>query len=319
MQLVLVLSISFASLSLGKRQKHWQEQEHGHTKGEQEQEERHTKEKGLSWVSQTDPLKPDDLCLQDRYKAWQALQNYGLPTSVDKLPSEWLNSCDDGTWGLEKDELTDSGECKGKEPEPEPESEPGSVGKGSSDLFCEPNKHCFPNCFHVCQNCTLDYPKEIYGDIPTHGPHRPFFPTWGEYSFLPPQRWLHSIEHGAVVMLYHPCAGKKLVDELRKIVVGCLRKHIIAPSTRFTSEERPLTLVAWLCRMTMAKVNKKEVEDFIRLRALLALEGTYPADGSFKKNLIKKAEDPPHPEVSQVTCGKGKGGGGRPTWPLIDG
>ena len=73
-----------------------QEQEHGHTKGEQEQEERHTKgvsqlkikwmvddgnstnqtqfipfcsEKGLSWVSQTDPLKPDDLCLQDRYKA----------------------------------------------------------------------------------------------------------------------------------------------------------------------------------------------------------------------------------------------------------
>ena len=102
MQLVLVLSISFASLSLGKRQKpkmeqeQEQEQEHGQTKGEQEQEERHTKgvsqlkikwmvddgnstnqtqfipfcsEKGLSWVSQTDPLKPDDLCLQDRYKA----------------------------------------------------------------------------------------------------------------------------------------------------------------------------------------------------------------------------------------------------------
>ena len=30
---------------------------------------------------------------------------------------------------------------------------------------------------------------------------------------------------GAVVMLYHPCAGKKLVDELRKIVVGCLRNQ----------------------------------------------------------------------------------------------
>ena len=26
------------------------------------------------------------------------------------------------------------------------------------------------------------------------------------------------------------------------------RKHVIAPSTRFTSKERPLTLVAWLCR-----------------------------------------------------------------------
>ena len=103
-------------------------------------------------------------------------------------------------------------------------------------------------------------------------------------------------------MLYHPCAPEELVDQLRKIVVGCLRnqskifldkhvcfysylplllrKHVIAPSTRFTSKERPLTLVAWLCRqdkkcfplidvtpysihlllrLTMATVNQKEV------------------------------------------------------------
>ena len=30
---------------------------------------------------------------------------------------------------------------------------------------------------------------------------------------------------GAVVMLYHPCAPEDLVDRLRKIVVGCLRKQ----------------------------------------------------------------------------------------------
>ena len=30
---------------------------------------------------------------------------------------------------------------------------------------------------------------------------------------------------GAVVMLYHPCAPEELVEELRRIVVGCLRKQ----------------------------------------------------------------------------------------------
>jgi len=259
------------------------------------------KGEGLSWISYSNPnpLLPDDLCVQDRFKAWQALQQRGLPNekNMNKLEwDDWGPMCDNNDgFELEKetDEDSDSAKCEEKK---------FSVGKAKSDLFCEPNKHCFPGCVHICMNCTLEYPKKVYGVIPTHGPHRPIFPTWGEYSFLPPQRWLHSVEHGAVVMLYHPCAPEDLVDQLRRIVVGCLRKHIIAPSERFTSKERPLTLVAWLCRLTMATVNQKEVEDFITLRAHLALEGDYTKDGSFKKNLIKKADDAPHPEVPQVVC-----------------
>jgi len=306
MQLFLVLSVSFATTAGYKTkkaatkygQKYQVQVEEKEKEGSIEESEQ--SEKALSWVHHWDPLLPDDLCIQDRYKAWFALQTRGLARHADKLEwSEWSYGCDNATWGLEKDEKTDSGSCEGEKF--------SDVGKAESELFCEPNKHCFPTCFHVCMNCTLDYPKEIYGEIPTHGPHRPIFPSWGEYSFLPPQRWLHSIEHGAIVMLYHPCAPKELVDQLRKIVVGCLRKHIIAPSTRFTSKKHPLTLVAWLCRLTMATVNKKEVEDFIRLRALLWLEGTYPKDGSFKKNQIKKADDAPNPEVPQVVCG-GSGG-----------
>jgi len=26
------------------------------------------------------------------------------------------------------------------------------------------------------------------------GPHRPLWPKYGEYAYVPPQRWLHSIE-----------------------------------------------------------------------------------------------------------------------------
>lgn len=30
--------------------------------------------------------------------------------------------------------------------------------------------------------------------VPTYGDHRPLWPIYGEYRFLPVQRWLHSLE-----------------------------------------------------------------------------------------------------------------------------
>ena len=74
--------------------------------------------------------------------------------------------------------------------------------------------------------------------------------------FVPAQRWLHNIEHGAVVMLYHPCTHPETVAALRRLVTCCIRKHIITPSTNL-SEKRPLALVAWGCRMTMSHINSQ--------------------------------------------------------------
>ena len=111
------------------------------------------------------------------------------------------------------------------------------------------------------------------------------------YRFVPPQRWLHNIEHGAVVMLYHPCTHPVTVDKLRTLVTGCIRKHIITPFTDLT-EERPLALVAWGCVMTMSHVNKREVVGFIRKYALKAPEGTFPKEGKYSHELIKLAKPP---------------------------
>ena len=38
-----------------------------------------------------------------------------------------------------------------------------------------------------------------------------------------------SCQHGAVALLYHPCADTAEVDKLRMLVNGCLRRHIITP------------------------------------------------------------------------------------------
>ena len=56
------------------------------------------------------------------------------------------------------------------------------------------------------------------------------------YRFVPKERWLHNIEHGAVVMLYDPCVLHTEVDKLKNIVRNCIKKHIITPTTFLTRE-----------------------------------------------------------------------------------
>ena len=65
----------------------------------------------------------------------------------------------------------------------------------------------------------VDLPYPItYTDVPpSSGTHRPVWGKWGEYVFLPEQRWLHNLEHGAIAFLYNPCVPSATVDALRAI------------------------------------------------------------------------------------------------------
>lgn len=141
---------------------------------------------------------------------------------------------------------------------------------------------------HLCMNTPIEYNTTL----PTFGSHRPIWPVYGEYKFVPVQRWLHTIEHGGIVMLYDPCAEPVLVNRLRKLVTGCFRKHVITPYT-LLSRERPLALVAWGCSLEMAVVNDEEVKTFIKEHALHGPEGHYAKDGGYKEGLLRKAEYPP--------------------------
>ena len=55
---------------------------------------------------------------------------------------------------------------------------------------------------------------------PTLGDHRGAWAKWGEYSYLPPQRWLHNMEHGGIVFLYDPCVTDVMVNALRTFAHG---------------------------------------------------------------------------------------------------
>jgi len=144
-----------------------------------------------------------------------------------------------------------------------------------------------PNYYpqHHCLSEKLSYNVSI----PTFGDHRPLWPIFGEYRYVPPQRWLHNIEHGSVVMLYHPCAHNAMVHQLKSIVKSCIRKHIITPNSQL-KPERPLALIAWGCKIEMSVVNEKEIIDFIKEKGLKGPEGDLPKEGQYEFMIIEKAQ-----------------------------
>ncbi|XP_048742632.1 uncharacterized protein LOC125656087 [Ostrea edulis] len=141
---------------------------------------------------------------------------------------------------------------------------------------------------HVCMNETITYRDTI----PLSGRHRPLWPVYGEYLYLPPQRWVHSLEHGAVVMLYHPCAKKEEVDKLKAIVEGCLRRHVITPYKSLPLAE-PFALVTYKCRLTMNYVDEDAVVRFIKEHALHAPENEVWVDGDYSFGLLKPSKTLP--------------------------
>ncbi|XP_064461085.1 uncharacterized protein LOC135371044 [Ornithodoros turicata] len=206
-------------------------------------------------------------------------------------------SCDDGRSRLEVDYDGSPIEhtCyTPKEPYP-PESEE----ELPSTMECDKIKGRYSPS-HYCMNRRITYDHYL----PTHEGHRPLWAVYGEYKYCPPQRWLHNVEHGALVMLYHPCTLPSLVDKLRDIVKSCLRKYIITPYRQLT-RERPLALVAWRCRYEMNTVNEKEVKKFIKARAMKAPESHYPRDGYYKFELIEQSSAPPGSDIrDSVVCPK---------------
>ncbi|XP_054157819.1 uncharacterized protein LOC128956161 [Oppia nitens] len=140
---------------------------------------------------------------------------------------------------------------------------------------------------HICMDKPIFYDKVL----PTHESHRPIWPKFGEYRYVPPQRWVHGAEHGAVIMLYHPCADKTEIDMFKDLVVNCIRKHIITPNN-LLDPSRPFAMVAWGCRLTMNRVDKATVIWFIKNYGMKGPEAGLATDGYYKEALIKAAKIP---------------------------
>ncbi|KAK9504035.1 hypothetical protein O3M35_010476 [Rhynocoris fuscipes] len=151
---------------------------------------------------------------------------------------------------------------------------------------------------HVCMNEKIEYSSEL----PTFGPHRAAWPRYGEYKFVPPQRWLHSLEHGAVVLLYHPCAHPFLVQQAKQIVKSCLFRHVISPYNRLP-HDRPMALLTWGWSLLLPDIDEELMVKFIKDHALNGPE-EISRDGQYDFELIEPAKFVTIPDDKGGICPK---------------
>ncbi|VDM28428.1 unnamed protein product [Toxocara canis] len=117
--------------------------------------------------------------------------------------------------------------------------------------------------WHKCMN------ESIFYDYwpPLRGDHRPNWAVYGEYLFLPPQRWLHNLEHGAIVLLYHPCANVDEVDKLRRLVRSCLYRHIITPYNLLSPQRQH-------AKVAPENLSKQGIYDYYLIRKADVVNGS---------------------------------------------
>ncbi len=101
---------------------------------------------------------------------------------------------------------------------------------------------------------------------PSSGDHRPDWARWGEYSYLPPQRWMHNLEHGGVALLYDPCADPKLREQLyafAKQVPHGPRGTFLWVLTPYPGLGDAVAAVAWEWTWRNDEVDTAALSDFV--------------------------------------------------------
>ncbi len=135
---------------------------------------------------------------------------------------------------------------------------------------------------------SAEVPIEYELSPPSSGPHRSQWARWGAYTYLPPQRWLHNLEHGGVALLYHPCADAVLVEALQELA-GTRPEDATGPFryvlTPYIGLPSAVGVVAWEWTYSANCLNPGEVSAFIDRRYRMAPED-FPHDGVYDTNWV---------------------------------
>jgi hypothetical protein len=115
-----------------------------------------------------------------------------------------------GCSSSEPGDAPDAGQQTGS---PDAGEQTGTPDAGDSGETCPPVELAVPNegWPHVTEGSTVSYDH----NPPASGVHYPVWAVWKVFSEpVPRGYWVHNVEHGGVVLLYHPDAPAALVDEL---------------------------------------------------------------------------------------------------------
>lgn len=104
-------------------------------------------------------------------------------------------------------------------------------------------------------------PITYASDPPVSGAHRPIPADCGVYSAqIPKENMVHTLEHGAVGILYKPDADPDEIKEIEQIVKSYGSHTFSAP---YPTLEDPYTVIAWAHLMRLDEFDKAAITEFI--------------------------------------------------------
>jgi len=166
--------------------------------------QKYTRDQPENWSEQCDPWKNRVMDLQ---------ADYSLLGAWDLCPLHLrsMSGCGDfvdDTREVECMKAIDVSQCKLAE----------------RQIFHEPQSIHDLQYLHVCfnQRITLGDQRALYSREwalpPSTTAHRNVWGKWGEYTYLPSERWVHNVEHGGVAFLYDSCMSETALQIYRKFV-----------------------------------------------------------------------------------------------------
>ena len=186
-----------------------------------------------------------------------------------------------------------------------------SVDDGSCEYYCPESVNdivdysCNGDAYPTnCQAQIINEPSDGGGHYsnpiglcynenpPSSGAHRPLWGKWGEYEFMPPQRYIHNLEHGGIALLYHPCVGQAIIDSLRTLV--CSRpdddggpfRWVLTPYVGLPTN---IAIVAWEGTYLNDCFDAQSINDFVDDHYRNAPEDFY-YNGSYDTLYVGKCE-----------------------------
>lgn len=143
--------------------------------------------------------------------------------------------------------------CSDQTPTPAGNPQPGDTDlyeDGGTGKICTQSGECEQHILIAGaphQSGPIDYPIKP----PPGGPHNPCWGEWGVHDKpLPAENWVHDLEHGGVVLLYH-CPGKcdAEVSDLSDFVAS----HPRTVLTEYDDMKQRFAAIAWGYRLLMDK------------------------------------------------------------------
>jgi hypothetical protein len=166
---------------------------------------------------------------------------------------------------------------------------------------------------HVCVQHPIFYDNINQGTViaPALGRHRERWAMWGEYDYLPPQRWMHNAEHGGVIFLYNPCLDEESLCALRRYIqkwqakIGQIAweghdadkfRFLLTP---FKNLNTPISIVMWGHVYGSKCFNEHDMDYFIQKWYRNGIED-WPPGGAY--NYLWKSYDLDYIRLDTANC-----------------